>query len=89
MIGTNGARDGHDVARMLLSGASGVEMTTSVMLRGADVIHQSIEQLDSYLASQGVSLRDIIGEAADKLTAYTDQNSRPGHWQNFVQSDAV
>ena len=89
LIGTNGARDGHDVARMLLSGASGVEMTTSVMLRGADVIHQSVEQLDSYLASQGVLLRDVIGEAADKLTAYTDQDSRPGHWQNFVQSDAV
>ena len=89
LIGTNGARDGHDVARMLLSGASGVEMTTSVMLRGTDVIHQSIEQLDSYLASQDVKVCDIIGEATDKLTAYTDQASRPGHWQNFVQPEAV
>ena len=64
-------------------------MTTSVMLRGADVIHQSVEELDSYLASQGVELREVIGEAADKLTTYTDQDSRPGHWQNFVQSEAV
>ena len=89
LIGTNGARDGYDVARMLLSGASAVEMTTSVMLRGTDVIRHSVEQLDSYLSSQGVEVREVIGEAADKLTAYTDQDSRPGHWQNFVRAEAV
>ncbi len=89
LIGTNGVRDGYDVARMLLSGAHAVEMTSAVMLHGTDVLRSSIEQLDGYLAEQGVTVKQIIGEAADKLTAYTDQPVRPGLWKQFVQPEAV
>ena len=88
LVGTNGARDGLDVARMILSGATAVEMTTAVMLGGSSVIEESIQQLDSYLLSQGVTARQIIGEAADKLTAYTDQPSRPGVWKNYVHPES-
>jgi len=88
MIGTNGARDGYDVARMLLAGASAVEMTSAVMMRGARVLKQSIEELDGYLEEQGVSASQIIGEATDKLTAYTDQPARPGRWKQFVRPEA-
>ena len=89
MIGTNGVRDGYDVARMLLSGACAVEMTSAVMLHGSGVLKTAIEQLDGYLAEQGVTVKDIIGEAADKLTAYTDQPSRPGRWKEFVHPEAL
>ncbi|MDB5796864.1 MAG: dihydroorotate dehydrogenase [Paucimonas sp.] len=89
LIGTNGARDGYDVARMLLAGAHGVEMTSAVMVHGVGVLATAIQQLDSYLESQGVSAQDIIGEAADKLTAYTDQPSRPGRWKSFINPEAV
>lgn len=88
MIGTNGARDGYDVARMLLAGASAVEMTSAVMMRGARVLKQSIEELDAYLEEQGVTAARIIGEAADKLTAYTDQPARAGRWKQFVRPEA-
>jgi dihydroorotate dehydrogenase len=88
MIGTNGARDGYDVARMLLAGASAVEMTSAVMMRGVRVLKQSIEELDGYLEEQGVSASQIIGEATDKLTAYTDQPARPGRWKQFVHREA-
>ncbi|HVL34847.1 MAG TPA: hypothetical protein VM489_04170 [Burkholderiales bacterium] len=88
MIGTNGARDGYDVARMLLAGASAVQMTSAVMMRGARVLRQSIEELDDYLRDQGVTAAQIIGEAADKLTAYTDQPARPGRWKQFVRPEA-
>jgi dihydroorotate dehydrogenase len=88
LIGTNGARDGYDVARMLLAGASAVEMTSSVMMRGVRVLKQSIEELDDYLEEQGVTAEQIIGEATDKLTAYTDQPSRPGRWKQFVRPEA-
>jgi dihydroorotate dehydrogenase len=88
MIGTNGARDGYDVARMLLAGASAVEMTSAVMMRGARVLKQSIEELEAYLEEQGVTAAQIIGEAADKLTAYTDQPARAGRWKQFVRPEA-
>lgn len=88
MIGTNGVRDGYDVARMLLSGARAVEMTTAVMLHGSQAIAQAIAELDQYLSENDLSVEQIIGEAADKLTAYTDQESRPGHWRNFIHEEA-
>jgi dihydroorotate dehydrogenase len=88
LIGTNGARDGYDVARMLLAGACAVEMTSSVMMKGVRVLKQSIEELDGYLQEHGVTAEQIIGEAADKLTAYMDQPSRPGRWKQFVRPEA-
>jgi dihydroorotate dehydrogenase (NAD+) catalytic subunit len=88
MIGTNGARDGYDVARMLLAGASAVEMTSAVMLKGARVLKQAIEELDGYLEEQGLTAAQIIGEATDKLTAYTAQPARPGRWKQFVRPEA-
>jgi len=88
MIAQHGARDGYDVARMMLAGACAVQLTSIVMMRGTRAIKTSIEELDGYLAEQGVSAQSIIGEAADKLTAYTDQASRPYHWEKFVHSEA-
>ena len=88
LIGTNGARDGYDVARMLLAGASAVQMTSAVMMKGARVLKQSIEELDGYLEEQGVTANQIVGEATDKLTAYTDQPARPGRWKQFVRPEA-
>ena len=73
---------------MLLAGASAVQMTSAVMMRGARVLRQSIEELDDYLRDQGVTAAQIIGEAADKLTAYTDQPARPGRWKQFVRPEA-
>ncbi len=89
MIGTNGARDGFDVARMLLAGASAVEMTSSVIIEGVRSLSRSIEELDGYLAEQGVTASQIVGEATDKLTAYTDQPSRPGRWQIYVRPEVL
>lgn len=68
LLGTNGARDGLDVVRFLLSGASAVEMTSAVVTDGASVLTHAVEQLVSYLDEHRVSARDIIGEAADHAT---------------------
>ena len=89
MIGTNGARDGFDVARMLLAGASAVEMTSSVIIEGVRSLSRSIEELDGYLEEQGVTASQIVGEATDKLTAYTDQPSRPGRWKIYVRPEVL
>lgn len=89
LIGNNGARDGFDAARMMLAGASAVEMTTAVILGGTRAIRRSIEELDGYLSEQNVTATQIIGEAADKLKGYTEQPARPGVWKMFVNPEAV
>jgi dihydroorotate dehydrogenase len=70
LIGTNGARDGHDVARFLLAGATAVQMTSAVIVDGAGALGTAIRQLEGYLNEQGAAASAIIGEAADHVTAY-------------------
>lgn len=79
LIGTNGARDGHDVARFLLAGASAVQMTTAVITEGPEVLARAVEQLEAYLEGQGASATELIGEAADHIQSFADviQEERP------------
>ncbi len=70
LIGTNGARDGFDVARFLLAGASAVQMTSAVITDGPEVLTRAVAELTDYLREQGRSARSIIGEAADAVQSY-------------------
>jgi len=70
IIGTNGVRDGRDVARFLLAGASAVQMTTAVMTEGPDALTGAIEELTEYLREQDADAAGIIGEAADNVMTY-------------------
>ncbi len=89
LIGTNGARDGMDVVRFLLAGASAVEMTSAVMAGGFGVIARAVEEIAAYLARTGGDARDLIGAAADRLEGYAAQQSRPGHWRRYVPPEAL
>jgi dihydroorotate dehydrogenase len=44
IVGTNGARDGYDVARFLLAGASAVALTSAVVTEGPNVLAQCIRE---------------------------------------------
>ena len=70
VIGTNGARDGRDVARFLLAGASAVQMTTAVITDGPAALTGAIEEFAQYLTEQGVDATGIIGEATDNVMTY-------------------
>lgn len=72
LIGTNGARNGLDVVRFLLSGARAVEMTSAVFTDGPSVLRDTIEEVRAYLDEQGVSAMDVVGEAADQAKAIAD-----------------
>jgi dihydroorotate dehydrogenase len=72
IIGTNGARDGLDVARFLLAGASAVAMTTAVITDGAAVLARAITQLGEYCTQQGVAARELVGEAARHVQSYEE-----------------
>ena len=84
LIATNGARSGLDVVRFLLAGASAVQMTSAVMTGGFGVVSRSIGELDAYLDARHQVAADLVGRAADRLEAYTDQPFDEDRWTRFV-----
>ena len=84
LVGTNGARSGADVARMLLAGASAVEMCSAVLTGGFGVLTQAIAQLSAYLESKQADAGTIVGRAADRVSDYADLPVRPDPWHAVV-----
>ncbi len=89
LIATNGARNGDDVARMMLAGASAVELSSAIMAGGYDVLADAIDALDRYLDTHGRSAASIVGVAADRLESFEQQPYRPDQWQTFVPPQAL
>jgi dihydroorotate dehydrogenase len=84
LIGTNGAQSGLDVARMLLAGASAVEITSPVMLRGYEVLSEAMHELKEFVTAKGVDVEDLIGLAADRRKTFADMPPRPDNWRRYV-----
>lgn len=72
IVGTNGARDGLDVVRFLLAGASAVQLTSVVMTDGPSALGHAIVELERYLEEQGASAAELVGEAADAVLTYEE-----------------
>jgi dihydroorotate dehydrogenase (NAD+) catalytic subunit len=72
LVGSNGARDGRDVARFLLAGASAAQLTSAVLTDGPDALARAIAQLERYLDEHGLAARELVGEAADALLTYEE-----------------
>ena len=89
LIGTNGARDGYDIARMMLAGANAVEQTSAVFTGGFEVIEENINQLEGYLQDKRMNASDLIGITSDQVESYAEQELRPDYWRQFVSSDAL
>lgn len=84
LIGINGARNGLDIARMLLSGASAAGIASAVMLRGFGVIGDSLAELDRWLEDKGLTARDAVGIAADRRKSFAQMPLRTDHWRQFI-----
>lgn len=84
LIATNGARSGLDVVRMMLAGASAVEMASAVMLRGASVLSSTLEELDVYLQRKGMTAAGLVGVAADQRKTFADMPLRTNNWKKYV-----
>jgi dihydroorotate dehydrogenase len=72
LVGTGGARDGGDVARLMLAGASAVQVATSVIVEGFGALGRITDELHAYLADQDLDARDLVGQAADAATTYEE-----------------
>ena len=84
LIGINGATDGHDVARMMLAGASAVGLSSAVMLRGWGVLSGAVATLDAYLAQKGLGADDLVGRAADSRRNFADMPVLDQVWRNHI-----
>jgi dihydroorotate dehydrogenase (NAD+) catalytic subunit len=72
IVGTNGVRDGGDVARLLLAGATAVQVATSVIVEGFDALTRITDELRAYLAQHDVDASELVGQAADAATTYEE-----------------
>jgi dihydroorotate dehydrogenase (NAD+) catalytic subunit len=84
LIGINGARDGKDVARMLLAGARAVGIASPVMLRGSGVLRDALSELDSYLSEKGLTAEALVGRAADKRLNFAQMPPLDDNWRHYV-----
>ena len=89
LVGTNGARSGLDVARLMLAGASAAELTSVVLQSGFGALTHVIAELDAYLARKGLTATELVGRAADALQTYQQQPARPGRWRDFVPPETL
>ncbi|MGH9044933.1 MAG: dihydroorotate dehydrogenase [Acidimicrobiales bacterium] len=73
IIGTNGARDGHDVVRFLLSGASAVELGSAVLMGGPKVLGNAVQAVRDYLTDHRVDdVQSVVGVAAHAARSYSE-----------------
>mgnify|MGYP001183863360 FL=1 len=89
LIGTNGARNGYDVAKMMLAGASAVELTSVVFSQGFGVIESSLDELQSYLEEKKINAKNLIGITSDQVQSYSEQEANSEHWKRFVPEDSL
>jgi dihydroorotate dehydrogenase (NAD+) catalytic subunit len=84
LIATNGARSGLDVARMMLAGATAVEMASAVMLRGTPVLSSALGEFDAYLQRKGTTAAELVGMAADRRKTFPDMPLRTDNWKKYT-----
>jgi len=89
LIGLNGAQTGLDVIRMMLAGATAVEIASSIMYRGFDALEAAVNEVQSYLDQHDLDARDIIGEAADQRKSFMEMPLTPDNWRNYVPEEAL
>jgi dihydroorotate dehydrogenase (NAD+) catalytic subunit len=79
LVATNGVRDGADVIRCLLAGASAAELYTAVHHGGPAALTRIVEEVAEYAHAQGIGrLADLIGEAADNTLTYAQAATKGG-----------
>jgi dihydroorotate dehydrogenase len=73
LIGTNGARDGDDVLRFLLSGATAVQLASAILLRGPSALTEAAARVKEYLRDHRVPrVGALVGLAAQASRSYAE-----------------
>jgi dihydroorotate dehydrogenase len=72
---------------MMLAGASAVEMSSQVMLRGFSVLSDAIAEIGAYTVEKNLSATDLIGRAADARKSFSEMKVLSNNWQRYVPHD--
>jgi dihydroorotate dehydrogenase len=72
---------------MMLAGASAVEMSSQVMLRGFGVLSDAIAEIGSYAAEKNINALDLIGRAADTRKNFSDMKVLSDNWRRYLPQD--
>jgi dihydroorotate dehydrogenase (NAD+) catalytic subunit len=84
LIATNGAQTGLDIARMMLAGASAVQMSSPVMIRGSETLSSALAELQTYLKRKSLNAADLVGVAADRRRAFPAMPLKTDNWKKYV-----
>jgi len=68
----------------MLAGASAVGFASAVMLRGFEVISESLAAFEGFLSTKGLDAQDLVGHAADRRKSFAEMPMRDAHWRGFV-----
>ena len=77
VLGGNGADTARDVYDFLLSGASLVEIGSSMMLRGPEYARQLVAALEQLLKEKNTTAADALGRAAQHIVTYKNLGTLP------------
>ncbi|MGZ5827782.1 MAG: hypothetical protein ACXWJW_04515 [Xanthobacteraceae bacterium] len=86
LIATNGAQTGLDIARMMLAGASAVEMSSPVMIQGTRTLSSALTEFETYLKRKGLNAADLIGVAADRRRPFPAMPLKTDNWKKYVST---
>jgi dihydroorotate dehydrogenase (NAD+) catalytic subunit len=84
LIATNGAQTGLDIARMMLAGASAVQMSSPVMIRGTETLSSALAQFQAYLKRKNLNATELIGVAADRRRPFPAMPLKTDNWKKYV-----
>jgi len=84
LIATNGAQTGLDIARMMLAGASAVQMSSPVMIRGVETLSSALAEFKTYLERKNLNAAELIGVAADRRRTFPAMPLKTDNWKKYV-----
>jgi dihydroorotate dehydrogenase (NAD+) catalytic subunit len=84
LIATNGAQTGLDIARMMLAGASAVQMSSPVMIRGSETLSSALAEFQTYLRRKSLNAAELIGVAADRRRSFPAMPLKTDNWKKYV-----
>ena len=84
LVARNGAQSGLDIARMMLAGASAVEMSSPLMHRGFELLASALAELESYLTRKGLTAAERVGHAADSCKTFAQMSLRTDNWRKYI-----
>lgn len=78
IAGCGGIRNYTDIIRLLMCGATSVQVVTAAMVEGLAVAEEWLEEITKWLGSKGrKGIREIIGVAADKSKLRMNRSKLP------------